>query len=349
MMLPLDLHKPSIAVSYLQVLVDIVTERGHGLEALLQGVPIRPELLEQAGARMSPMQWSLAVARAMRLCDDPGLGYECGLRMRPTVNGFLGYATMSSGSLREAMELAARYVESRQRAFSISLSLSGGHATLELRQNHNIPVLREFFHEHILIGIAHSAAAMLGTEISQLEGVEICFEWREPRYHAAYCDRLPAVRFVCPANVLRFPAQLLERKPVLADPQASRQAVELCDRELAQWGSSGQSVSSRVRAELVVRAGGGYASQAEMAARLHLSSRTLARRLQVEGSSFRQLLDDARRRDGCTLIEQTPLALAEVAARLGFTNPANFTRAFRKWTGESPSDYRRRVDPASTF
>lgn len=335
-----DMDKPSIAVSYLQLLVEILDERGHPASALLDGVPISPALLHQPGARLSPIQWSLAVGRAMSLCDDPGLGYECGLRMRPTVNGFLGYATMSCASMREAMELAARYFESRQRDFSLRVSVEGEHAVVEVREKHLIPALRSFFYEHILIGIARGAAAILGRELEQFAGVEVWFDWKQPRYHAAYASRLPPIRFSRPANLLRFPAPLLDLKPVLADRQASRQAIELCERELAQLGGGEDSVSLRVCALLVPSARGGYPGFETVAKRLHMSGRTLTRKLGDDGTSFQQLLDEVRRRDACTLIEQSPLPLQDVATRLGYTNPANFTRAFRHWTGETPSAWR---------
>jgi AraC-like DNA-binding protein len=347
MSLGFELDKPSIAISYLQLLLEIGGERGLAPEAMLAGVPVSPELLHLPGARMSPVQWALAVSRAMTLCGEPGLGYECGLRMRPTVNGFLGYATMSCGSMREAMELAARYIEARQRGFAMRLSRGGGYAIVEVRQNHPIPALRAFFYEHILVGVARGAAAILGIEPEpwRFEGVELWFDWPEPPYHARYAARLPPVRFSRGANLLRFPERMLELKPVLADPQASRQAIELCERELAQLGGAGDSIVLRVCAELVAAPQGGYPDQETVAARLHLSSRSLVRRLREDGSGFQQLLDEARRRDACELIERSPLRLAEIAARLGYTNPANFTRAFRKWTGESPSEYRRRLGP----
>jgi AraC-like DNA-binding protein len=343
--LPFDLDKPTVAISYLQLLLEIGADRGLAPEAMLAGVPISPELLHLPGARMSPLQWGQAVMRAMSLCNEPGLGYECGLRMRPTVNGFLGYATMSCGSVREAMELAARYIEARQRGFSMRLSHSGDHAIVEVRQNHPIPALRSFFYEHILVGLARGATTILGVEPEpwRFEGVELWFDWPEPPYHTRYARRLPPVRFGRGANLLRFPAQMLELKPVLADPQASRQAIELCERELAQLGGAGDNIVLRVCAELVAAPGGGYPDQEVVAAKLGISTRSLVRRLREDGSGFQQLLDEARRRDACELIERSPLSLAEVAARLGYTNPANFTRAFRKWTGESPSAYRQRL------
>jgi AraC-like DNA-binding protein len=335
-----DRDKPSVAASYLQLLEEIAAEHGVQRAELLTGLPIAPDLLDRPGARISPVQWAMAIMRTMDLCQAPGLGYECGLRMRPTINGFLGYATMSCESVRAAVDVVARYFESRQRDFAMRVSIDGDWAAIEVRAKHPVPVLRSFFIEHIIVGIARGLTAILGMDIGALDGMELWFDWREPGYHAAYSERLPRIRFSQPANLLRLPARVLKLKPVLADAQASRQAIEMCERDLAQLGGADDSIVLRVCAQLVLTPGTGYPSQEALAARFHMATRTLSHKLRQDGTSYQKLLDETRRRDACELIEHSPLPLADVAAQLGYTNPANFTRAFRKWTGESPSEYR---------
>jgi AraC-like DNA-binding protein len=75
---------------------------------------------------------------------------------------------------------------------------------------------------------------------------------------------------------------------------------------------------------------------------LHLSQRTLQRRLQEEGTSYQQLLDDTRRELAEQYLGQVDLTLLEVAYLLGFADPSNFFRAFRRWFGETPGEYRSR-------
>jgi len=359
-----DRHaKPTVPVSYLQLLLEIVTERGFATQDLFKGLQVSPSLLDSPAARMSAIQWGALVTRAIRMLPEPALGYECGLRTRPSAHGFLGYAILSCGSVRESMDLVIRYFQTRQRDFGIRLLIEQDHAAVEIFELHPIIssatkapaqvagttsditgllwMLRRFFYEHILLGVARGAAAMLGRELLELEG-ELCFDWAEPDYHALWRDRLLPVRFSQKSNQLRFPLKLLEMRPVLADPTATRQAIELCERELAQLGTAGDSTMLRVCAELVQTKNGGYPDQETIAGKLHMSSRTLARKLRDDGSSFQQLLDETRRRDACSLIENTELDLQKIASRLGYQNPANFTRAFRKWAGESPSQYRLR-------
>lgn len=342
MKLPPDITQPSIPVSYLQLLVEILAERGIDQAQLLAGVPIDAATLEQPEARMSAYQWTLLAMNGIRLSGDPGLGYEYGLRMRPTAHGFLGYATMSCTSMQQALEITIRYVQARQRNFTMSLSRDGDHGAIAVREKHPIPVLRAFFLENILIGLARGACAILGMELRDFADAEIWFDWPEPAYHAAYRERLPNIRFGMPANLLRFPIRYLELRPVLADPYASKQAIELCERELAQAGGLQDDIGLRVCAELTLAPEGGYPNVDTVAARLHMSGRSMKRKLQASGASFLALLEEIRQRDAHELLQHTTLELQAVAARLGYNNPANFTRAFRKWTGESPSGYRAR-------
>lgn len=106
-----------------------------------------------------------------------------------------------------------------------------------------------------------------------------------------------------------------------------------------------EPVLARVRAALV---GGddGYPDLETVATRLSMSTRTLKRRLNERGFGFRQLLDEVRRKDATRLLEDTNLSVEEVAFRLGYTAHSNFIRAFRSWTGTTPSAFRKHGLPA---
>jgi AraC-like DNA-binding protein len=96
---------------------------------------------------------------------------------------------------------------------------------------------------------------------------------------------------------------------------------------------------ARVRAELALGAAG-YPDLPELAARLHTSSRTLKRRLARHGSGFQILLDQARHRDALRLLRNPDLEIRQIAAVLGYKDPPSFTRAFRRWTGQTPHQAR---------
>lgn len=333
-----QLRTPAIPMAYLQLMVEIMAERGVGLDGLLPGTAIEPSLASRPDARMAAAQWGQVVLNAMRLSGCRALGYEYGLRMQLSVHGFLGFATMTSRSGEDALKVLQRYFQSRQRNMQVSWRIDGASCVIGLRELHPLGPVRHFMIEALLIGIMRGVCASLSSH--DTTDFELGFDWDEPSYHAEYRDRLPRTRFGQPGNVVRFPARLLRVRPPLADALASQQAIERCEHELTLAGGADADLSTTVRSALTVTEGV-YPSQRDMATRLHLSGRSLARKLSAEGTSFTQLLDEARRRDALRLLEHSDLKLEEIATRLGYLNPANFTRAFRTWTGQAPSRYRR--------
>lgn len=339
--------RPTIPVAYLELLVEILAERGIESSRLLAGIAIRPGLLERTDARMSAVQWTRLVQRALELTRDPALGYAYGLRMRPTAHGLVGYAAMSASTIRHAIEISSRYIGVRQAHFGLELDVGASGCRLILRPRFPILVLRAFFLENILLGLARAFSVFLGRELREIPELEVCFDFSEPPYFQGYREHLPRIRFGDDECSVRFPRAFLELRPVLADPQASRQAVALCERELALAADDDADFAARVRAELHRSDDGGYPQLDEVAARLSVSTRTLKRKLQRSGTSFLLLLRDARERDAHVLLTQTELTIHAIAARLGYVNPANFSRAFVDWKGVPPTEYRRRFAAAT--
>ncbi|MGQ0622457.1 MAG: AraC family transcriptional regulator ligand-binding domain-containing protein [Panacagrimonas sp.] len=334
-----QLQTPAIPMAYLQLMVEIMAEHGVGLDALLSGTTIEPAQATRPDARMAAVQWGQIVLNALRLSGCRALGYEYGLRMQLSVHGFLGFATMTSLSGEEALKVLQRYFQSRQRNMQVSWGVEGESCVIGLRELHPLGPVRGFMIEALLLGIMRGVSASVSSH--DTTDFELGFDWAEPSYHAAYRERLPRTRFGQPGNIVRFPARLLRVRPLLADALASQQAIERCEHELSLAGGADADLAARVRGALT-GAAVPYPSQQDMATRLHLSGRSLARKLSAEGTSFTQLLDEARRRDALVLLEHSALKLEQIATRLGYLNPANFTRAFRAWTGEAPSRYRRR-------
>jgi AraC-like DNA-binding protein len=126
---------------------------------------------------------------------------------------------------------------------------------------------------------------------------------------------------------------------VSADPAATRLAREQCERELAALGE-GAPVVGRVRGLLRDDLS---LSLPDAAKRVSMSPRTLKRRLAEQGTTFTELIDDARRQRALVLLEDRRLTLEAIAAELGYSDTANFSRAFRRWTGRPPGEARDRI------
>jgi AraC-like DNA-binding protein len=130
-------------------------------------------------------------------------------------------------------------------------------------------------------------------------------------------------------------AALLEGTSLPAEAQAPQRAVEPARRAADPYGEILEQVRDRLDARLE-----GDASLERIARDLRVSGRTLQRQLGARGASFQQLLEDVRRTRAIAYLTDTDEAVERVAARLGYADPSNFRRAFRRWTGVAPAAFR---------
>lgn len=331
-----DPNRPAVPIAYPRLLLEVVVERGIPRETLLDGTGILPAVFENPENRLTPAQFLHLVMNAFYLTKDPTLGYALGMRTPVTSHGFLGYGVMSCQTLREAIELAAKYVRLRTVLMTFRLYEENGQAVVEAFSNHPVGPLRQFVFESLLLSLARAGSFISG---NPLDAGEIHFDFPEPTYFAAMKDRLPPVRFGQSGNKLVFPAAMLDMPLVMADPVAARLAVEQCEREMALMEEGAENLALRLRS-LFAAGSGVYPNLETAAEKLFMSSRTLKRRLQQQGTTFQTVLDEARKRDAMRLLENSALSVEQVALRLGYSDPANFTRAFRKWSGFTPRQYR---------
>lgn len=136
------------------------------------------------------------------------------------------------------------------------------------------------------------------------------------------------------ANQLRFRSTYLDLRPDTATPVTAKMVEE-------QLGFAGD-VPGQVRA-MLCNAQGDYPNLGKIAERLHMSSRTLKRKLKEHGSTFQQILEETRRAEGVRLLRATSLSAEQIAERLGYSDPSNFCRAFRKWAPASPHAFREKA------
>lgn len=153
--------------------------------------------------------------------------------------------------------------------------------------------------------------------------------------------------FGCPVQFgstgyrLHLPLRALRQEMVAAQPRTAQMIEEAAASELRSLAPEvTTAVSERIRRAIE---GHQEARRAEVARSLGISERTLRRRLQQEGRTFRGLVDQTRRQVALSLLTDPRRSVAEVAQRVGFDGSGSFARAFRRWTGESPSSYRTRL------
>ena len=331
------LERPLIPVAYARLMLEILEERGTGRTESLRAAGIEPTLAARENGHLTLVQCAGLVSFALGVTGDRGLGYELGLRLKPSAHGFLGFAAMTGATLNEALGVASKYIRTRLPQFRLVVERDHETAIVELRESFSVPALREFLYECVLVGFAQSALLIC----EDRPDLEIWFDWPEPSYHERYRSRLPRIRFDRPANQIRLPATFLDMRLLFSDEDAHREALAQVERE-ALLGEDEDDFVARAHAALRLLPAA-HASLPRLATRLGVSPRTLRRKLASEGVSYRALFEERRYRDARQLLETSDLDLNEISKRLGFESPPGFTRAFKRWAKTTPSDYRARL------
>ncbi len=335
------LHTP---LTYPHLYLGLAAERGVTAEQVLATAGLTHTILSDPSGRMTPLHFGQLIMAVIALTGDHGIGFEIGSRLSLTAHGNLGYALLCCSTLSQGMDLVGRFKHIRSRTVSFDYSESEEVAILSFHTEYSLPApLDHVVMEALLTGCYRCMQLMLGN--TAMQG-EIRFEHAEPEYFAKFRDRLPAVRFGMSATQIILPHRLMHMPLPMANPESLAVAVAQCERDSALFGDAEDDTHIRARAVMVLTVDG-YPEPNAIAERLNMSPRTLRRKLQDHGSNYKKLLDDVRRRDALTLLDNPEIEIQKIAALLGYENPANFTRAFKSWTGKTPSGYRAMLDAAT--
>ncbi len=328
-----ELTRPTVPIGYLLEIIQISEERGVKRGALLDGTEISG-LLEQPEAKISLLEFGAVCQRALSLTKDASLGYEFGLRSNATIHGFYGLGFISQRNLREAVDFGIRFSQLRIPGWELHSDIDGDDSYVEARERFPFGPIRQFHVDMLLTSLANSYSQAIPIK----EYGELWFDTAEPEHYAKYKDRLPRARFNMPANQIRMPSRFLDIPLTTANEITARLVARECERELALTGHD-EDLLERIRAA-ITQDKGRYPDLDTVARRLFMSTRTLKRQIQQHGSSFQTILNDIRAADSVKLLKDPTLTIEDVAARMGYTSPPNFIRAFKKWMGKSPKQYR---------
>jgi AraC-like DNA-binding protein len=335
-----QLHKATVSSAYALFMLMLAEERGIDEAVVLAETGVTRARLAEPNARITPWQQALVVFNLLAATNDPSIALEIGVRSSLTKSGLIGFGLMSCATLGEAIALGIRYLPTRVPFFSVRLAEEADAAEIDVFAAFPLGRLHQFAIENFMVETAILFNSLLtpDPERNMRAHAELWFEWPEPAYFAAYRERLPRCHFDAPANRIRIDRTLLEEPIRTANAQTAQMIVQQCEAELTQLGYV-ESTAERVR-NLLICGTDGYPSLAGIARELHCSERTLKRKLAEQGTSYSALLDEIRLRDAQRLLEGTALTVEEIAARVGYTDRANFSRAYRRWTGMAPSRQR---------
>lgn len=328
---PEQLH--SFPASKALILIELVKRWDVSAAQLLYGQDLEEAALGNSDCRLSLSVFRALVARAQTLTREPGLGFYSGLHKRLSMYDSVDFAVSAVKTLGEALTLVVRYTPLITTAMSFRLQVEGATAALLIDENAELGVAREYSYFSLLTSVWPMAKFFIGKNPNE----SVCFAFPEPPYYSRFSHLMPETRFDQPQTQILLGASLLESPFVALDRASVTLAREQCERDLVALGF-GQAIVERVRSAL--HKPDGFRSNEEVATALSISPRTLRRQLAAKHINFSELLEQERREKALLLLASSSYTLEDVTEYLGYSTVSSFVRAFRRWTGKTPTKYR---------
>lgn len=309
-------------------------------ERLLRGTELTEKQLEAEASDSELVSAYLLLKiyeNARRISNDPALGLRYGETADVTIYGPLGFAMLSAATDIEAVNLALKYQQIHFGNLAhLSLLLEDGNGVIRINDNLPEACSRQFFIEMLLSGFLRFNMVLAGTP-TRLHELRLAYA---DTGYADYYQRLfnCSIKFDAKYSEIVFDTGIL----AIELPNADRMTFLACEKicaELLQQFNKGEAVSHRVR-RVMLEQFDNFPDMKTLAKHLQCDERTLRRKLTAEGTSFQMIKDDVRCDTAINYLRSTNLSVREIAQRIGFDEPSNFRRAFRRWTGNHPGYYR---------
>jgi AraC-like DNA-binding protein len=334
----IDLADRGSAAIWVKGVAEALAKEGVDVPSLFEDLGLDFADLGDPDARFPTEKVSLLWRLAVQRTGDQMIGLRSSTGVMPAIFDIVAYAMMSAPNLLGMLEQLVRYVRILSDAAILHLVQDESECRLVLSLvggKHAVPWQRIAFD---LLSFLSFCRWVMIRGLRPL-GIELVSP-------AAACLEAYEGDFGCklntnePMNAVVFARSDLMRPLPTAHQGLAEYHRRVADEHLARLGRP--LVSRRARAIIALRIAHGALTRAELAREMAMSERTLHRRLKAEHTSFQELMDDSRRELAMQYIRDRGAGLADVAYLLGFGDQSSFFRAFRRWFGMSPGQYRSR-------
>ncbi len=333
----MGLTQQSSIAGFVQAIVRTIDESGINSEALLRKLGMDPEHLTTINSRFDQDLITQLWHRAAELSGDPYLGLKAAEHLRPQNLHAVGHAMLCSATLKEAWQ---RFIKFRH--------LIADSAIMELDET------RDCYIFSLEVGTTGLPPAYQPYDMS-MASIVLMARWilDDPnitpmsvsfKHPAPGSDRPYRDLFKCPVHFEQPRTKMLVAKHIVDHPipSANEELAGILDELSAKHLGRHQegSFTKQVRDALVTLLPKGEPTKAAVAESLNLSDRTLLRRLQNENTTYQEILDQLREEMAYGYLKRADISLEEAAYLLGFSDVSTFSRAFKRWTGVSPGQWR---------
>lgn len=319
------------------IMVEVAGDFGIAPAQVLEGTAIDEAALAAPDTRISMRDQTRMLENCLRLSGDPGFALHFGSRIPVAALGELGYALMCCRNVQELMEVLGQYHRLISGSFRIEV-LAG-------REIVSIRLVGGMLHEaaeptDCEIFFAAAAASLRRLCALSDDALSVSLAYPDPGHGEQYRRLICRdVHFDAPDSRLSVDRRYLDVPLQFANPTLLKLYRKQCDELLAATSRSA-GFSTEIRNYLLATPGR-FPAFEEAADHLHVSPRTLRRRLDEEGTTYQRIVHELRRQLAETYLRDSMLSIAEIADMLGYNDVSNFRRAFVGWTGRSPAAFRR--------
>jgi AraC-like DNA-binding protein len=329
----------TVAISLVRAVVEELARTGHDAGPVLEGAGIDPSQLEDPYARVDRGCYERLNLLALGTSDDDAFGLHMGEHGSLAAFSMAGHMVAQCRTIREALDVIMRYYRLVADTAPPALVEEGEHARfryefIRSREPRVDRIRAEFGLTQFLCG----ARQFFGPNVAPLE---TWFEHDEPGYGAEY-QRIfgGTARFGRPHTGFVLARATLDVQQLYHDRELLRVLKEEADRWLERLGTA-PGVAGQIRRLLVAGFPAVRPEMKAVARKLGMSERSLRRRLQSEGVSFQEISGGAMGEIARALLRDPAKTIQETAYLLDFSDPSAFHRAFKRWTGETPAEYRK--------
>jgi len=305
-------------------------------EALLRGLGFGPGDLESYDFRVSYAQTSRVIRRAQRLPGNEDLALRLGAELNPVSWGLCFVGLMASASLHDMLAFAVDFLPSTKRMLDLRWERRDGRFEIVAQPLFDEPEITSFLVQNAFASLVRVARFVADPQFAP-RSAEFRAEDPRPAAQTVLCCE---VAFGRGADRLRIEAP--DRPIATADPVVARMA-----RRVLTLQRPGATVRSELEEAIVriARSNPRLPPTADaFAASMNISERTLRRRLKESGASFAAILDNERRRCVMEMLHDGERSFGEVAEACGFADARSLRRAFKRWTGQTPSQARQQSE-----
>lgn len=343
-----SLNENVIAASYAASISRIASQYGPSEQAMLEGTGITPAQLHNPNKLISIEQNIKLTHNAVRLTGKPHLGLLVGQNLSLTAHGMMGIAVMSSKTYGDALKVICEYIKTRVSAFTVASTVEKGTLSITLKEDSSIaeasrtdPNIKEALH-FIISTMASSISTVSKVLIpDNCNNYTYHFAHPTPEHIEEYEKVLGHnIHFNNTENSISAPASILTDQLPFYDESTLNLALENCNTLLTKQ-SANRSLKHRI-GYFLEQKGVEFPDIEAVSRRLNMSSRTLRRKLQIEGTSYQSLINEKRLALAKKYLLDSHLSIIQIAAELNFSDPSYFSKLFKQWTGSLPTEFRKK-------